>query len=130
MAFGRSGLNSLLVTSQVALSIVLPFVVFPLIYLTSSKTVMSTNAPKLESPTISTGAVHQEPLSSERSGSDIAEEVKVITIAKPEDTCGAPPRGDTIDFSNSYVVSAVAYAIWVVISVANVYGIVALGLSR
>ncbi|KAF8516943.1 hypothetical protein BU17DRAFT_67223 [Hysterangium stoloniferum] len=37
---GRSGINALLITSQVVLSIVLPFVVFPLVYLTSSRAVI------------------------------------------------------------------------------------------
>jgi len=37
---GQHGIDTLLVASQVALSIVLPFVVFPLVYLTSSPIVM------------------------------------------------------------------------------------------
>lgn len=37
---GRQGINTLLVISQVVLSIVLPFTMFPLIWLTSSKAVM------------------------------------------------------------------------------------------
>ncbi|KAH0838532.1 natural resistance-associated macrophage protein-domain-containing protein [Lanmaoa asiatica] len=140
MAFGRAGINNLLVASQVALSIVLPFVVFPLIFLTSSKTVMSVNAPKAalqmndpmgQTPTIdSTGAMGQDQSSappSERSGI-MMEEIEIIAIDKPVDTSGPQPHGDTIDFSNSYIVSAVAYAIWLVISVANVYGLVALAL--
>ncbi|KAH9932100.1 Nramp-domain-containing protein [Epithele typhae] len=42
---GRSGIDTLLVASQVVLSIVLPFVVFPLMWLTSSKTVMAIKRP-------------------------------------------------------------------------------------
>ncbi|KAF8488988.1 smf Mn2+ and Fe2+ transporter [Hysterangium stoloniferum] len=37
---GRSGIDALLIASQVVLSIVLPFVIFPLVYLTSSHVVM------------------------------------------------------------------------------------------
>ena len=37
---GRSGINTMLIASQVVLSIVLPFIIFPLIWLTSSRTVM------------------------------------------------------------------------------------------
>ena len=44
-AVGRAGIDALLVASQVTLSIVLPFIVFPLMYLTSSKTVMSVKKP-------------------------------------------------------------------------------------
>ncbi len=40
VAVGRAGIDSLLVVSQVILSIVLPFVAFPLIWLTSSRRVM------------------------------------------------------------------------------------------
>ncbi|KAK0437449.1 putative transporter of the NRAMP family [Desarmillaria tabescens] len=41
IAIGRSGIDTLLVASQVVLSIVLPFIVFPLLWLTSNKRVMS-----------------------------------------------------------------------------------------
>ncbi|KAK0465267.1 smf Mn2+ and Fe2+ transporter [Desarmillaria tabescens] len=40
IAVGRAGIDSLLVISQVILSVVLPFVAFPLIWLTSSRRVM------------------------------------------------------------------------------------------
>ncbi|KAG9079609.1 hypothetical protein FRC06_007629 [Ceratobasidium sp. 370] len=46
IAIGRQGVDALLVASQVALSIVLPFVIFPLVYLASSDVVM--RVPKLE----------------------------------------------------------------------------------
>ncbi|KAJ7713437.1 NRAMP family [Mycena metata] len=45
IAVGRPGINALLVASQVVLAIVLPFITLPLIYLTSSKTVMRTDNP-------------------------------------------------------------------------------------
>ncbi|KAK0489581.1 putative transporter of the NRAMP family [Armillaria luteobubalina] len=41
IAVGRSGIDTLLVASQVVLSIVLPFIVFPLLWLTSNRRVMS-----------------------------------------------------------------------------------------
>ncbi|KAK0219898.1 putative transporter of the NRAMP family [Armillaria fumosa] len=41
IAIGRSGIDTLLVASQVVLSIVLPFIVFPLLLLTSNRRVMS-----------------------------------------------------------------------------------------
>lgn len=40
IVFGKQGIDALLVGSQVALSFVLPFVVFPLVWLTSSPLVM------------------------------------------------------------------------------------------
>ncbi|CAE6486223.1 unnamed protein product [Rhizoctonia solani] len=45
IAVGRRGIDTLLVASQVALSIVLPFVIFPLVYLASSDAVMSVPTP-------------------------------------------------------------------------------------
>jgi metal iron transporter len=45
VAVGKPGINALLVVSQVVLSIVLPFITFPLIYLTSCKSVMSVKKP-------------------------------------------------------------------------------------
>lgn len=46
IAVGRQGIDSLLVASQVALSIVLPFVIFPLVYLASSDAVMRVPKPE------------------------------------------------------------------------------------
>jgi metal iron transporter len=46
VALGRPGIDALLVASQVVLSIVLPFVVFPLIYLSSSPAIMGVNKPR------------------------------------------------------------------------------------
>ncbi len=45
IAAGRKGVDDLLVISQVVLSIVLPFITFPLIFLTSSKSIMSVRQP-------------------------------------------------------------------------------------
>ena len=41
---GKQGINTLLVASQVILSLILPFVVFPLVFLTSSDRVMTIEA--------------------------------------------------------------------------------------
>ncbi|KAL0579026.1 Manganese transporter smf1 [Marasmius crinis-equi] len=45
VAVGRQGIDTLLVLSQVVLSIVLPFITLPLIYVTSSKKLMSVKVP-------------------------------------------------------------------------------------
>ncbi|VDB85875.1 unnamed protein product [Peniophora sp. CBMAI 1063] len=49
-AVGRKGIDALLVISQVVLSIVLPFVVLPLVYFASDPTIMGVNRPILPSP--------------------------------------------------------------------------------
>lgn len=41
VSVGRRGIDTLLVASQVVLSVVLPFITFPLLYLTASKDIMS-----------------------------------------------------------------------------------------
>ncbi|KAJ7116779.1 natural resistance-associated macrophage protein-domain-containing protein [Mycena crocata] len=46
VAVGRPGIDALLVASQVVLSVVLPFITLPLIFLTSSKTVMRVRKPE------------------------------------------------------------------------------------
>ncbi|KAK7007023.1 natural resistance-associated macrophage protein-domain-containing protein [Favolaschia claudopus] len=54
VAVGRPGIDALLVASQVILAIVLPFITLPLIYLTSSKTVMRVRKP--DAPTLTSEA--------------------------------------------------------------------------
>jgi metal iron transporter len=46
IVMGRSGIDTLLVASQVVLSVTLPFVTYPLIYCTSSKAIMSVRKPR------------------------------------------------------------------------------------
>ncbi|KAJ6623095.1 natural resistance-associated macrophage protein-domain-containing protein [Mycena sp. CBHHK59/15] len=50
VAVGRPGIDALLVGSQVVLSIVLPFITLPLVFLTSSKTVMRVRKPEMQPP--------------------------------------------------------------------------------
>ncbi|KAJ7255856.1 NRAMP family [Mycena haematopus] len=52
IAVGRPGINALLITSQVILAIVLPFITLPLIFLTSSKTFMRVRRPNAIASTV------------------------------------------------------------------------------
>jgi metal iron transporter len=132
---GGSGINALLIGSQVALSVVLPFVAFPLIYLTSSKMVMAVKTPKVmqeklvdASPIPShavsdTLSVHEPPLPV----------TTCITVVERKLECDddlikhpSPQEYDIIDFSSGYLLTTFAYTIWTVILVANVYAIVML----
>ncbi|EGO02730.1 hypothetical protein SERLA73DRAFT_84509 [Serpula lacrymans var. lacrymans S7.3] len=157
VAFGRSGINTLLVASQVALSVVLPFVAFPLIYLTSSKTVMSVPKPAISSPepyddaakasspepahrsvTSIADVVRSPPelpsthidinLHDEEKSNIIVNEVHEVNEADQKKPTVAPT--ETVDFSSGYVLTGLAYAIWLVVLVANVYAIVALGMGE
>ncbi|KAG1754742.1 natural resistance-associated macrophage protein-domain-containing protein [Suillus paluster] len=108
---GRNGINTLLVASQVILSIVLPFVTFPLIYLTSSSRIMRVrkNTPAhavtssgLEKPAITSVDTDPEILQTE----------------------------DFVDFSSGKLMTSVGWLIWLVIVIANLYVIVTLGMGQ
>ncbi|KAG6889366.1 hypothetical protein C0995_001431 [Termitomyces sp. Mi166 len=128
-AVGRSGINTLLVASQVTLSVVLPFIAFPLIYLTSSKVVMRVRKPP-----------QQQPAPGDSDTASLHEAVAALPVPEPEvgenrpmaeKVEGAAVSSDEmIDFSNGWVLSGVAYLIWAVVLVANGYAIVSLGLKN
>ena len=99
---GGAGINILLVASQVVLSIVLPFIVVPLVYLTSSKSVMSVRRQR-------------------RSALTAGE-------ATPQETESAPEY-EMVDFSSGKIVTAIGSLICLVIILANVYVIVSLGID-
>ncbi|KAG6910575.1 hypothetical protein DXG01_009526 [Tephrocybe rancida] len=136
LAVGRDGINTLLIASQVALSVVLPFIALPLIYLTSSRVVMRVGRREVRE-------AHDAP---ERDGESVREvdvgvstEVEVVVEVAPpevgenrpiaEKAEAADVEGDEmVDYSNGWVLLGVAYAIWGVVLVANVYAIVSLGM--
>lgn len=109
---GRQGIDALLVVSQVVLSIVLPFIVFPLLWLTSSKSVMSVKKP-LELVSVSPTALGPS-------------QQTATTHSEPQ----AESQVETVDFSIGKVAIFFGYAIWLVIVAANVYAIVGLGLGE
>ncbi|KAF9243857.1 natural resistance-associated macrophage protein-domain-containing protein [Melanogaster broomeanus] len=130
IAYGPSGINTLLVTSQVSLSVVLPFVAFPLIYLTSSTTVMSVRVLtpvllQMDDQTHTTDGTR--PLTPSKIPLESNEIVGIAALEKPSILSTTQTESDIIDFSNNYIVSALAYAIWIVILIANIYAIVMLG---
>ena len=104
-ASGRSGIDTLLVASQAVLSIVLPFIVFPLVWFTSSKSIMSVKKPLEGADSLdpSVGAV---------------------------DAASAEAQFEMVDFSNGKILIAFSYAIWLVIVMANVYAIIGLAMGQ
>jgi metal iron transporter len=56
-AVGNKGLNTMLVASQVILSIILPSVIFPLVYLCSRKEIMVVDGPEVDSLQAQTGTM-------------------------------------------------------------------------
>ena len=111
-AVGRAGIDALLVASQVTLSIVLPFIVFPLIWFTSSKSIMSVKKPRERER-----AVPQDMTSPQ-------------AAQGTQDPVRAEAQVETVDFANGKVLVVLSYAIWLVIVMANVYAIVGLAMGQ
>lgn len=127
IALGRSGVDALLVASQVALSIVLPFIVFPLLVLTSSSEVMTVKR--------ALGAVHAD---HDDKSDTLLEEVGIVQLpVVPEEHSGRDSDGkidleenfEYVDYSNGRIAQAVGWFLWVIIVAANMYAIVSLGLG-
>ena len=110
-AAGRPGIDTLLVASQVVLSIVLPFIVFPLIWFTSSKSIMSV----------------KKPLERERA---VPQDITSPQAQGAQDPSRAEAQVETVDFANGKVLVVLSYAIWLVIVMANVYAIVGLAMGQ
>lgn len=109
---GENGINTLLVASQVVLSIVLPFVIFPLVYLTSSSRFMS-----VKSPSEFTSASQTPPGVSSLHAADRGD----ASRDKPAD-----PGDERIDFSSGKIVAGIGYLMSLIILAANVYVLVTL----
>ncbi|THU79101.1 Nramp-domain-containing protein [Dendrothele bispora CBS 962.96] len=133
IALGRPGIDALLIASQVVLSVVLPFISFPLVYLTSKKSIMCVKVPASRAnPRANSGATNHDDLGGlvhatlpihgggERVGDhDEKDREEKELESQPEDT--------VLDYSNNLIVTLLAFGIWMVIVVANVYVIVTLG---
>lgn len=104
IAVGKQGIDALLVASQVVLSIVLPFITFPLIYCTSSRAIMSVRKPRSQS----SGDVSQ---------------TSMDTNATP----ALESAGDEmVDFSSGKIATTIGSAICLIVIAANMYVIVSL----
>jgi len=103
VAVGRAGIDALLVASQVVLAIVLPFITFPLICLTSSKRIMSVRKPQV---TLGPGTERD------------------IIITDPEQAW------PLVDFSSGRIATGVGFLIWLIMVVANAYVIITLATGK
>jgi metal iron transporter len=92
----------MLVASQVVLSFVLPFIVFPLVWLTSSRTMMRVRAPTPVRPTQKEEGAEED--------LNVAEDVYIY-------------------FNNGRVLAGLGYCLWTVIVVANAYALITLVLG-
>ncbi|KAF7556893.1 hypothetical protein G7046_g6181 [Stylonectria norvegica] len=107
-AVGRSGLNTALNASQVALSIILPFVTAPLIYFTCRDKYMTIQS-----------AASRERLRFDGTG-------PISLGQRPEPAQHVEGDGD-IKMGNSWYTAAAAIIVWVIITVMNVANLVLLG---
>ena len=121
IAVGRSGVDALLVVSQVVLSIVLPFVTFPLLYCTSKKAIMSIRKSSLPNVT--------------SDGDDALTAPELPSTLRRHESgeverAGDGDQGEWVDYSNNKLTIAVGVMIWLVVVAANMYVIVELGLGN
>ncbi|KAG9313960.1 smf Mn2+ and Fe2+ transporter [Chiua virens] len=114
---GENGINALLVGSQVVLSIVLPFIMFPLVYLTSSSRIMSVKSDPV-SPAASA--------SPEQLGTAASPPHHDVNHAATMTDKESGSQDQVVNFSNGRIVSAVGYFIALVILVADVYALATL----
>ena len=126
LAMGRSGIDQLLVASQVVLSIVLPFVILPLIWLTTSKKIMSVKKSESDSTVlpIDGSPNHGTPTASKEAAPKICRPTDHDVEASP--SCPTEP----VDYSNGKIVAGIGYLIWLVVVVANLYVIVTLAMGK
>ncbi|KAF8971491.1 natural resistance-associated macrophage protein-domain-containing protein [Flammula alnicola] len=122
IAVGRQGINTLLVASQVVLSIVLPFVAFPLIYLTSREDVMRVRKPPPE--VRETDKTPPQVLELKMEMEQVPGNLEILEFEETTE------KEETLDFSNGRWLASLSYVIWCVVLVANAYAIVMLVLGQ
>ena len=110
ICIGRDALNKALNGSQVVLSIVLPFLVAPLIYFTCSKKIMSTEVTLTEED--SAAAADELGESVVRDSAIDGTATKVVSMA------------------NNWAITTISVLVWIFLSLLNVYAIVELGLTH
>ena len=117
---GRPGIDTLLVASQVVLSVVLPFVTFPLLYCTSKKSIMSVikTSPSSSVQTLTYGA-QNEP-----------DPFAIQTLDRAERSVSVGVQDERVDYSNGKLSIGLGVLIWLVVVAANMYVIVELGLGN
>ncbi|THH16340.1 hypothetical protein EW146_g4298 [Bondarzewia mesenterica] len=114
-ALGRQGIDMLLVVSQVVLSIVLPFIIFPLVWLTSSKSIMSVRSDLL-SPTELSRDPSKTTLTDLTLPFDGEQSVSVEEARS----------GEMVDYSSGRLVTGIGYGIWLIVIVTNAYVLITL----
>lgn len=112
LSIGKSGLDDALNGSQVVLSILLPFLTAPLIYFTCKKSIMRVEVSDCDDIQL--------------------DNIDHVTerAAEEDNDDGQVTEKKYVDMANSWLTTGVAFAVWLFISVLNVYMIVKLGLNH
>ncbi|BAP71361.1 manganese transporter SMF1 [Kluyveromyces marxianus] len=117
LAIGKSALNKALNASQVVLSILLPFLIAPLIFFTCKKSIMRVKVNDKDEQAYAEAAM------------DPDGGVVEVDPEAEETTSGERPA-KYIDMSNNWITTIIAFVVWLFISMLNVYTIVQLGISH
>ena len=149
IGLGMPGINALLVASQVVLSIVLPFIISPLLYCTSKKAIMSVCKTRTRTPSGMRRMIGDSDITPEVTVTviDVLPLEEPVPVLQPEprvrvhqDSSSAERAvvtasddldddSEMVDYSNNKVVIGIGIVSWLIIVVANVYVIVQLGLG-
>ncbi|KAI7952277.1 hypothetical protein MJO29_007908 [Puccinia striiformis f. sp. tritici] len=119
-AAGLQGVDQLLVGSQVGLSLVLPFVLAPLIIFTSDPEIMRVKSHKTELVRIEPNQTH--PQLKVTRGITQYEEVNIHMKNEALDSADGP----TMSFANGRIMKIATWVIFVLCSVSNIYAIIQL----
>ena len=127
LTLGRSGIDQLLVATQVVLSIVLPFVMLPLLWLTTSKKIMSVKKPESNLPALTAGG---PPSNADISPASEFTTPKIGSSTEQDVESASSPVTEMVDYSNGKVMAGIGYLICAVVVVANVYVIVVVAMGK
>lgn len=136
ICLGKTALNKALNASQVVLSIVLPFLVAPLIYFTCSKKIMTTEVTKKVKDAqveVVQGSSNDQEQEQQRGDEKIDVDFSKDLESVNPISESAPNGNDNIEvvnMANNWITSTIAVVIWIFLSLLNCYAIVELGISH
>lgn len=121
ICIGREALSKALNASQVVLSIVLPFLVAPLIFFTCKKSIMKTEITVDHTEEDS----HNHQNNNDRSAGSVIEQdgSSGMEIENGKDV-------KIVYMANNWIITVIAIIVWLFLSLLNVYAIVQLGMSH
>lgn len=138
VSIGREGIDTLLIASQVALSIALPFIIAPLVIFTSSQSIMSVPRVAPIAPTPDTLKLSSNSSEDIESSSPVVPDApqfwpkswsQLASALKPFRRRLGDNPDEFVSFANGMLVIYLAAAIWIVVTMANFFAILQLGLE-